>query len=73
MSSQKSVTLAGDELEKVEKFCYLGDVLSTEEVQGAVVSRLRAVWKKFKKVTKVLYMKVLSIKLRGGVYKMCEK
>jgi hypothetical protein len=73
-TSKESVTLAGDEIERVEKFCYLGDVLSTEGgVQGAVVARIRAGWKKFKEVAKVLCMRGLSLKLKGVLYKSCVR
>ena len=70
----REVNLAGDEIERVDKFCYLGDVLSTEGgVQGAVVARIRAGWKKFKDVAKVLCMRGLSLKLKGTLYKSCVR
>jgi len=44
------VTLYGDDLEVVDRFPYLGDVLSsTRDVQEAVTARMRSGWKKFKK------------------------
>ena len=72
--SQKSVTLAGDVIEVVHRFCYLGDVLSTNGgVEGAVVARLRAGWKKFKDVAGVLCMRGLSLRLKGVLYKSCVR
>ena len=42
------VNLEGDEIEVVEKFCYLGDVLCKEvEVRQAVTARIRAGRKNF--------------------------
>ena len=67
----KRVCLAGDEIEKVESFCYLGDVLSTEGgVQGTVTARIRAGWKRFKDISAVLCTNSLSLKLRGLLYKI---
>jgi len=72
--SEESVSLDGDIVEKVDKFCYLGDVLCTDGgVQGAVIARTRAGWKKFKELTKVLCMRGLSLKLKGIVYKSCVR
>ena len=74
VDDQKSVTMAGDEIEKVEKFSYLGDVLSTDgEVRWAVIGRIRAGWKKFKEVAGVLLLKGLSLKLKGLLYKSCVR
>ena len=51
----------------MDKFCYLGDVLITEGgVQGAVVARIRAGWKKFKEVAKVLCMRGLVTEVEGS-------
>ena len=66
------MVLDGDDIEKVDKFCYVGDVLSTEGgVQEAVISRIRSAWKKFKDVFSVLCRKSLSLKFRGILYKSC--
>jgi len=42
------VTLDGNDLEMVDRFPYLGDVLSSAGVvQEAVTARIRSGWKKF--------------------------
>ena len=39
---EKTMKLNGDNLEVVDKFCYLGDMLNSEgSVQDAVIARLR--------------------------------
>ena len=51
----RDVTLDGDLIQKMTKFLYLVDVLSSEgDVQEAVTARLRSGWKKFKGIASVL-------------------
>ena len=51
----KMITLDGDNIEEVDRFSYLGDVISTEGgAQEAVTSRIRLSWKKFKEVSNVV-------------------
>ena len=54
------------------KFSYLGDALSSGgRVQKAVIARIRCGWKKFKDTASVLCKIVVSLKLRGSMYKGC--
>ncbi|XP_065313728.1 uncharacterized protein LOC135923083 [Gordionus sp. m RMFG-2023] len=42
-------------LEKVDKFCYLGDMLNADGgVDSAVVARIRQAWKKFREMSSIL-------------------
>ena len=53
-STEENITLGEDNIEIVDKFAYLGDVLSTEGgAQEAVRSRIRSGWMKFKEVSRV--------------------
>jgi hypothetical protein len=46
----------GVELVKVEKFCYLGDMLDAEGgADLAVATRVRCAWKKFKRIIVTLF------------------
>ena len=48
----KMITLDGDNIEVVDRFSYLGDVISREGgAQEAVTSRIRSAWKKLKEVS----------------------
>ena len=48
---EENITLDEDNIEILDKFAYLSDVLSTEGgAQEAVHSRIRSGWMKFKKV-----------------------
>ena len=50
-SMEENITLDEDNIEILDKFAYLSDVLSTEGgAQEAVHSRIRSGWMKFKKV-----------------------
>jgi len=43
---EERLTMDGDDIEIVDKFSYLGDVLSTEGgVHEAMIARIRSAWK----------------------------
>jgi len=59
----------GISLEKVDKFCYLGDMLDADEgCDSAVTARVRSAWKKFREYLPVLTGQGFSLKLKGKVY-----
>jgi len=51
-------------IEVVQKFCYLGDVASSGDVQISVTTRIRAGWRKFSELSQVLCGRVLLLKLK---------
>ena len=64
------LTMDGDDIEIVDKFSYLGDVLSTERgVHEAIIARIRSAWKKFKEVSGVLCKKGISLRIKRALYK----
>ena len=66
----KMISLDGDNIEVMDRFSYLGDVISTEEgAQEAVTSRIRSAWKKFKEVSSVICGRSISLKVRVTLYK----
>ena len=66
----KMITLDGDNIEVVDTFFYLGDVISMEGgAQEAVTSRIRSTWKKFKEVSNVICRRSISLKVRGTLNK----
>ena len=63
-----------DVLEEVEKFCYLGDMISCGEASEAVSARIGSAWKKFRELSGVLVGKQdLSLKQRGKIYQCCVR
>ena len=69
-SMEENIMLDEDNIDIVDKFAYLGDVLSTEGgAQEAVRSRIRSGWLKFKEISSVLGNKYTSLKIRGALYK----
>ena len=71
---EETIKLNGDNLEVVNKFCYIGDMLNSEgSVQDAVIARLRAGWGKFKDLLSVLCKKGLFVRMKGIVYKACVR
>ena len=61
-------------LEKVGKFCYLGDMLNADGgADSAVVARVRCAWKKFRELSPILTSKGASLALKGRVYKSCVR
>lgn len=64
----------GQELEKVGKFCYLGDVLSEQGGVGeAVRTRVKCAWKKWRELAPLLLMKTAPMRLKGSVYSACVR
>ena len=67
---EDNISLDGDNIEVVDRFSYLGDVISTEgSAQEAVTSRIRSAWKKFKEVSNVICGRSISLKVIGTLYK----
>jgi len=59
-------------LELVDKFCYLGDMLSVNGNADAVVeNRIRIGWNKFRQLVPLLTNKDISLKVRGKLYSSC--
>ena len=60
---------ASAKLELVDKFCYLGDMLSVDVYADAVVeARIRIGWSKFRQLVPLLTNKDVSLILRGRLY-----
>ena len=65
----------GAKLELVDKFCYLGDMLSVDgDADAAVEARIRIGWNKFRQLVPLLTnkeMSMMSLILRGRLYSSC--
>jgi len=68
-----SVTIgASAKLELVDKFCYLGDILSVDgDADAAVEGRSRIGWNKFRQLVPLLTNKDVSLIMRGRLYSSC--
>ena len=64
-----------DVLEEVEKFCYLGDMISCSGgASEAVSARIASAWKKFRELSGVLIGKQgLSLMQQGKIYQCCVR
>jgi len=63
---------ASAKLELVDKFCYLGDMLSVDRDGDATVeARIRIGWNKFRQLVPLLINKDLSLIIRGRLYISC--
>ena len=61
-------------LELVDKFCYLGDMLSVDgDADAAVEARIRIGWNKFRQLVPLLTNKDLSLIMRGRLYSSCVR
>ena len=62
-----SVDIGGDaNRELVDKFCYLGDMLSVVgDADAAVATRIRIGWNKFRQLVPLLTNKDISLTVRG--------
>jgi len=60
---------ASAKLELVDKFCYLGDMLSVDgDADVAVEARIRIGWNKFRQLVPLLTNKDVSLIIRGRLY-----
>ena len=64
--------LAGSNLEVVDKFCYLGDMLDAGGgAESSNVTRVRSGWEKFRELLPLLTTKAISLKVKGELYAAC--
>ena len=70
-----SVDIGGDaNLELVDKFCYLGDMLSVDgDADAAVETRIRIGWNKFRQLVPLLTNKDIIHSEREIVQQLCAK
>jgi len=58
----------------VDKFCYLGDMLSVDrDADAAVEARIRIGWNKFRQLVPLLTNKDVSLIMRGRLYNSCVR
>ena len=58
----------------MDKFCYLGDMLSVDgDADAAVEARIRISWNKFRQLVSLLTNKDLSLIIRGRLYSSCVR
>jgi len=61
-------------LELVDKFCYLGDMLSVDgDADAAVETTIRIEWNKFRQLVPLLTNKDISLIMRGRLYSSCVR
>ena len=62
----------GEEIEKVQSFCYIGDFIGQRGgCFDATTARIRSAWKKFRELLPILTCRGLSLKTRGHAYNAC--
>ena len=65
---------ASAKLDLVDKFCYLGDMLSVDgDADAAVEARIRIGWNKFIRLVPLLTNKDVSLIMRGRLYSSCVR
>jgi len=63
---------ASANLEVVDTFCYLGDMLSVDgDADAAVEARIRSGWNKFRQLVSLLTNRHISLIRRGRLYSSC--
>ena len=72
MREKRDVITLGVEIEEVQEFCYLGNMLDCEAgVERAVRARVSAAWKKWKEMASLLTDKKTPLRIRGSVFESC--
>jgi len=65
---------ASANLEVVDKFCYLGDMLSVDgDADAAVEARIRTGWNKYRHLVPLLTNRDISLIRRGRLYSSCVR
>ena len=65
---------ASAKLELLDKFCYLGDMLSVDgDADAAVEARIRIYWNKFRQLVPLFTIKDMSLIMRGRLYSSCVR
>ena len=61
-------------MELVDKFCYLGDMLSVDgDADAAVEARIQIGWNKFRQLVPLLTNRDISLIRRGRLYSSCVR
>ena len=68
----EKVNLANCELQVVDKFCYLGDMIDASGGAESIC-RLQCGWKKFRDLLPLLTTKAVPLNVRGELYKTCVR
>jgi len=65
---------ASANLEVVDKFCYLGDMLNVDgDADAAVEARIQSRWNKFRQLIPLLTNRDISLIRRGRLYSSCVR
>ena len=71
-SQVKGLHIDGHEYERVDKFCYLGDMLNQEGgCEHAILKRMQTGWLKFRELSGLLIGKGMSLKSKVIIYTTC--
>ena len=72
--SLSKASIDGEELEVVDCFCYLGDMVSAGGgCRDARTTGFRCVWEKFRELLPLLTSRSISIRSRGYLYETCVR
>src|SRR6478609_1613655 len=62
------------ELERVDKFCYLGDLIRAEGGAGDTVSAcVKGAWAAFRELCPILTVRGASLRMKGRLYSACVR
>ena len=66
------IMIDNKEIDVVDKFCYLGDMISAEGgAEESIATRIRCGWKKFRELLPLLTTKGFSLRSKGAFYQAC--
>ena len=72
MREKRDGIALGGQIEEVQEFCYLGNVLDCKAgVERAVRAKVSAAWKKWRDIASLLTNQSISQRTQGIVYEGC--
>ena len=74
VEEEQTVEVNEGELEIVDQFCYLGEMLTCQSgAEGAVRVRISAAWNKWREINSLLINKTIPLKNRAKIYEACVR
>jgi len=74
IGGDRELSTTGARIDKVDEFCYLGNILDCKAgLERAVRARVAAAWKKWREMASLITNRSIPLKIRGSVHESCVR